>query len=142
MSFEVKESLLDKIKEHEGYRKSVYMDTLDKPTIGYGFLIEALELEEDLCDLILMRKLEKLIDTIRFKFSWFDDMPDKVQDVVINMCYQLGVNGFAKFAKTIEFFKKREWLESCQEMLRSKWYMQTPNRAKELSEIIKLIEEE
>ena len=89
-----------------------------------------------------MRKLEKLIDTIRFKFNWFDDMPDKVQDVVINMCYQLGVNGFAKFTKTIEFFKKREWLESSQEMLRSKWYMQTPNRAKELSNVIKLIEEE
>ena len=141
MSFEVKDSLVDTIKEHEGYRASVYMDTLGKPTIGYGFLIEALELEEDICDLILMRKLEKLVNTIRFKFNWFDDMPDKAQDVIINMCYQLGVNGFAKFSKTIEHFKKREWMEGSKEMLRSKWYMQTPNRAKELSETVKSIEE-
>ena len=141
MSFEVKDSLVDTIKEHEGYRNAVYMDTLGKPTIGYGFLIEALELEEDICDLILMRKLEKLVNTIRFKFNWFDDMPDKAQDVIINMCYQLGVNGFAKFSKTIQYFKNREWNLGSKEMLRSKWYMQTPNRAKELSETIKSIEE-
>ena len=142
MAFEVKDALVDTIKEHEGYRSAVYMDTLGKPTIGYGFLIEALELEEDICVLILMRKLEKLVNTIRFKFNWFDDMPDKVQDVIINMCYQLGVNGFSKFSKTIQYLKNREWNLGSKEMLRSKWYMQTPNRAKELSDTIKSIEED
>ena len=141
MTLEVKKKILDKIIEHEGYRKSVYLDSLGKPTIGYGFLIEALELEEDICELILRRKVEKVINTVRFKFNWFDDMPEKVQDVIVNMCYQLGVNGFAKFSKTIEFFKKKEFIKASEEMLRSKWYMQTPNRAKELSRIIKSVDE-
>ena len=141
MTFKISEELIETIKQHEGYRKAVYMDTLGKPTIGYGFLIEALELEEDVCDTILNRKLEKLIDTIRFKFTWFDNMPDTAKGVIVNMSYQLGVNGFAKFSKTIQYFKNKEWNLGSKEMLRSKWYMQTPNRAKELSEIIKSIEE-
>jgi len=126
----------------EGYRSSVYLDTLEKPTIGYGFLIDSLELQEDICQLILMRKLEKLIKTIKFNFKWFDDMPEKVQDVVINICYQLGVSGFSKFKKTIQFMKNKQWDKASVEMLDSKWAReQTPQRALRLSETVKSVEE-
>ena len=143
MSTVVRETLVEDIKKEEGYRSSVYLDTLDKPTIGYGFLIDTLELQEDICELILMRKLEKLIKNIKFNFKWFDDMPDKVQDVIINMCYQLGVSGVSKFKKTIQFIKNKQWDRASVEMLDSKWAReQTPQRAKRLSEIVKSVEED
>ena len=143
MSTVVRETLVEDIKKEEGYRSSVYLDTLDKPTIGYGFLIDTLELQEDICELILMRKLEKLIKSIKFNFKWFDDMPDKVQDVIINMCYQLGVSGVSKFKKTIQFIKNKQWDRASVEMLDSKWAReQTPQRAKRLSEIVKSVEED
>ena len=143
MATVVRESLVEDIKKEEGYRSSVYLDTLQKPTIGYGFLIDTLELQEDICELILMRKLEKLIKSIKFNFKWFDDMPDKVQDVIINMCYQLGVSGVSKFKKTIQFMKNKQWDRASVEMLDSKWAReQTPQRAKRLSEIVKSVEED
>ena len=143
MATVVRESLVEDIKKEEGYRSSVYLDTLQKPTIGYGFLIDTLELQEDICQLILMRKLEKLIKSIKFNFKWFDDMPDKVQDVIINMCYQLGVSGVSKFKKTIQFMKNQQWDRASVEMLDSKWAReQTPQRAKRLSEIVKSVEED
>jgi len=143
MSTVVRETLVEDIKKEEGYRSSVYLDTLDKPTIGYGFLIDTLELQEDICELILMRKLEKLIKSIKFNFKWFDDMPDKVQDVIINMCYQLGVSGVSKFKKTIQLMKNKQWDRASVEMLDSKWGReQTPQRAKRLSEIVKSVEED
>jgi lysozyme len=143
MATVVRESLVEDIKKEEGYRSSVYLDTLQKPTIGYGFLIDTLELQEDICELILMRKLEKLIKSIKFNFKWFDDMPDKVQDVIINMCYQLGVSGVSKFKKTIQFMKNQQWDRASVEMLDSKWAReQTPQRAKRLSEIVKSVEED
>lgn len=143
MATVVRETLVEDIKKEEGYRSSVYLDTLDKPTIGYGFLIDTLELQEDICELILMRKLEKLIKSIKFNFKWFDDMPDKVQDVIINMCYQLGVSGVSKFKKTIQFIKNKQWDRASVEMLDSKWAReQTPQRAKRLSEIVKSVEED
>ena len=143
MSIIVRDTLFEDIKMEEGYRSSVYLDTLEKPTIGYGFLIDSLELQEDICQMILMRKLEKLIKTIKFNFKWFDDMPEKVQDVVINICYQLGVSGFSKFKKTIQFMKNKQWDKASVEMLDSKWAKeQTPQRAKRLSETVKSVEEE
>ena len=143
MATVVRDTLIEDIKKEEGYRSSVYLDTLQKPTIGYGFLIDTLELQEDICQLILMRKLEKLIKSIKFNFKWFDDMPDKVQDVIINMCYQLGVSGVSKFKKTIQFMKNQQWDRASVEMLDSKWGReQTPQRAKRLSEIVKSVEED
>ena len=140
MSIIVRDTLIEDIKMEEGYRSSVYLDTLEKPTIGYGFLIDSLELQEDICQLILMRKLEKLIKTIKFNFKWFDDMPEKVQDVVINICYQLGVSGFSKFKKTIQFMKNKQWDKASIEMLDSKWAReQTPQRALRLSETVKSV---
>jgi len=143
MSSIVRDTLIEEIKREEGYRASVYLDTLEKPTIGYGFLIDSLELQEDICQLILMRKLEKLIKTIKFNFKWFDDMPEEVQDVVINICYQLGVSGFSKFKKTIQFMKNKQWDKASIEMLDSKWAReQTPQRALRLSETVKSVKED
>ena len=42
--------LLERIKHHEGYRSKVYKCTEGYDTIGYGFAIKDLELEEDICD--------------------------------------------------------------------------------------------
>ena len=44
------DNLLKSIKHHEGFVDHVYDDSLGIPTIGYGFAIKDLVLEEDLCD--------------------------------------------------------------------------------------------
>ena len=94
-------NLIKKIKEHEGYRPSVYQCTEGYDTIGYGFAIKDLELSEEICDIILAEKLAKLQFDISNKFEWFEDSPELVKDVVTNMCYQLGLSGFSKFKQTI-----------------------------------------
>ena len=50
-------SIIADIKRHEGYSKKVYKDTLGYDTIGIGFLVSSLELDEDVCDIILERRL-------------------------------------------------------------------------------------
>jgi len=130
-------SLLERIKEHEGYVGVVYKDSLGIDTIGYGFAIKDLELDEDICEEILIRKLKNLDDMIKIKFSWFKYMPPQIKDVVMEMCYQLGVTGFSKFKKTIAYLQNKQWDEASEEMLDSLWAKQTPNRAKALSNIMK-----
>ena len=130
-------NLLEKIKHHEGFVEHVYDDTLGIPTIGYGFAIKDLILDEDLAEEILIRKLEKLKRNANARFEWLEDMPVEVQEVVINMCYQLGVTGVSKFKKAISAMQERDWVTASEEMLDSKWAKQTPNRAKELSNIVK-----
>ena len=129
--------LLEKIKEHEGFVEHVYDDSLGIPTIGYGFAIKDLVLDEDIAEEILIRKLEKLKRNAIARFKWLEDMPVEVQEVILNMCYQLGVTGTSKFRKAISALQEGDWEEAANEMLDSLWARQTPNRAKELSDIIR-----
>lgn len=130
-------SLIDSIKQHEGYVGVVYKDSLGIDTIGYGFAIKDLELDTDVCDIILERKLKNLEDRVNLKFSWYKYMPQEIKDVVMEMCYQLGVTGVSKFKKTLAYLQDKRWEEASVEMLDSLWAKQTPNRAKELSNRVK-----
>ena len=127
-------NLLKKIKKHEGFRSTVYKCTEGYDTIGYGFAIKDLFLDEDIAELILVRNLAILVERIRKTFPWVNDAPIEIQDVVVDMCYQLGVSGFSKFKKTIYLLETEQYEEASIEMLDSLWAKQTPNRAKELSE--------
>ena len=129
--------LLESIKKHEGFVEHVYQDSLGIDTIGYGFAIKDLILDEDIAEDILMRKLEKLKRNANSRFQWLEDMPQEVQAVVLNMCYQLGVTGVSKFRKAISALQERDWSEAADEMLDRLWARQTPNRAKELSDIVR-----
>ena len=131
------QSLIKQIKHHEGYRSRVYKCTEGYDTIGYGFAIKDLVVSEEVCEMILLEKLEFLEKSIKNRFSWYEESPQVIKEVIINMCYQLGVSGFSRFRKTISYLEKENYLEASKEMLRSRWAKQTPNRAKELSEIVK-----
>ena len=132
--------LIDSIKQHEGYVKRVYKDSLGIDTIGYGFAIKDLELDQDICDMILDRKLKDLEKMVSSKFNWYRYMPPEIKNIVIEMCYQLGVTGFSNFRKTITFLQNKQFHDASVEMLDSRWAEQTPVRAKELSDRVKKVE--
>ena len=134
--------LLESIKHHEGFVEHVYDDSLGIPTIGYGFAIKDLVLQEDLCDEILLRKLRILGRSVMGKFPFFDSLPSDCKDVLMEMCYQLGVTGVSKFKKALKAMEDGDWEKAADEMLDSKWAKQTPGRAKEMSDIIRSLHEE
>ena len=129
-------ALLKAIKLSEGFRDRVYKDSLGIDTIGYGFAIKDLVLDEDICEMILRRKLDSLIDRADKKFPFLKDMPVEAKDVLYEMCYQMGVSGVSKFKKTLLYLENKEFRMASKEMLDSRWARQTPNRAKKLSNII------
>ena len=131
------DDLLKKIKEHEGFKSRVYKCTEGYDTIGYGFAVKDLELDEDIAEEILLIKLEKLIQRVRAKFKWLDTVPHEVQGVLVNMSYQMGVNGVSKFKKALHAMQMFQWKIAADELMDSRWARQTPNRAKELSNIIR-----
>ena len=130
-------SLIDNIKKSEGFRSKVYKCTEGYDTIGYGFAIKDLVLSEDICDMILERKLAELKLRVYHQFPFLEDCPEEVQDVIIEMCYQIGVKGVSKFSKTIDHIMRKDYRSASSEMLLSKWARQTPNRAKKLSDQMK-----
>ena len=131
------QDIVEDIKKHEGFRPKVYECTEGYDTIGYGFAIKDLELDEDIAEEILLRKLEKLIKRLRDKFDWLDEVPYEVQGVLVNMAYQMGVSGVCKFKRALKYMEHQNWERAAEEMLMSRWHKQTPNRARELSNIIR-----
>ena len=128
--------LLEAVKLSEGFRDKVYKCTEGYDTIGYGFAVKDLVMDEDIAEMILRRKLDTLIDSANKRFSFLKDMPVEVQDVVYEMCYQMGISGVSKFKKTLMYLENFEFKMASKEMLDSRWARQTPNRAKRLSNIV------
>ena len=128
--------LLAAVKLSEGFRDKVYKCTEGYDTIGYGFAIKDLVMDEDIAEMILRRKLDSLIDTADKKFIFLKNLPVVVRDVIYEMCYQMGVTGVSKFKKTLAYLENNEFKMAAKEMLDSRWARQTPNRAKKLSDII------
>jgi len=129
------------IAKHEGYEPRVYKCTNGYDTIGYGFAIKDLYMNKEVADLILDQKIQEMLKRIlsdKDWGEWFSEKPQHIQEVLIDMIFQIGFSGVKKFRKTIQYIKDDNFLLASEEMLDSKWAKSdSPNRAKELSEIVK-----
>ena len=138
-----KDSLKEKIKIHEGFRDMIYLDTLNKKTIGYGHLI----VHEDKFvegKAYPKEELEALFDK-DFEKGWnlmvqfcevnnLRSISDDAKEILCEMIFQMGYSGVGKFKNMIKALQKRDYTKASIEMLDSRWAKQTPNRAKELSD--------
>jgi lysozyme len=134
-------NLKEQIAHHEGYEPRVYKCSNGFDTIGYGFAIKDLYMDKEVADLILDKKIKGILASIKANEdwdSWFWDKPKHIKEVLINMIFQIGFSGVRKFRKTIQYIKDDNFLVAAEEMLDSKWARSdSPNRAKELSDIVK-----
>ena len=124
------DNLIKSIEKHEGFVGNSYKDHLGFDTIGFG---TKLPLTKDESRLILEHRLNKMIEDIKVRKPWFGGLPKEVQSVVSEMAYQMGVGGVMKFKKMWEAMLMKDYEKASLEMLNSRWAVQTPKRAKELS---------
>ena len=137
------ESVKNSIKKHEGFRNKVYKDTLNKRTIGYGHLCveDWWEDDKEYTQAELERIFDKDFDKAKegaSKLYEGCEINDTAKGVIIEMVFQLGTTGVSKFKNMWKALKETppNYSVAKIEMLDSRWAKQTPNRAKELSNII------
>ncbi len=129
-------SLVDSIKEHEGFRSKPYPDPLTNAepyTFGYGMTY----ITEEEANWILRNRVAKIRMALQDKYIFFNRLSEARQEILIEMVYQLGLNGLSKFKKMLQALMKGDYDKASKEMLESKWAGQTPNRANELAEKMK-----
>ncbi|ALV24926.1 phage lysozyme, putative [Campylobacter iguaniorum] len=138
-------SLKDSIKLNEGFRDRVYKDSLGKDTIGYGFLVSALNNDElelnggfiepmskDVADKILELKLKKLKSDLFGILPWLKQKPLNIQEALAEMAYQLGISKMMGFVNTLEYIKNGDYEQAKVNLKSSLWYKQTPKRVENL----------
>ena len=86
------DNLKEMIAKHEGYEPRVYKCPNGYDTIGYGFAIKDLFMDEEIANLILDKKIRGILARVEGDDdwdSWFFDKPEIVQDVLVNMIFQM-----------------------------------------------------
>jgi lysozyme len=137
-----KERLYEQLVEDEGKVCKVYRDHLGYLTFGIGHLITQKDPEadwplgtavsEERVRECFDRDVETSITEVKFLVKDFDDKPDIVQEILINMHFNLGHYRLSLFRKFLKAIKNNDWMEAAKEGRDSRWYTQVTNRAERL----------
>jgi len=143
---EITDELIDRVKTHEGYRNTVYLDTLGKKTVGVGHLCVEDHWEEDreyeegyLMNIFEGDLKEACVNAetlINKNITSEVILEDSIEHVLVEMVFQLGIGGVGKFQKMWKALNEGNNEEAANQMLDSRWHSQTPARAEYLAEIV------
>lgn len=127
-------NIVQQLKRHEGFRAYTYTDTTGHKTIGYGFNLDA-GISENTAEALLQSQIAEIWIKCNEEFNHFWwRLSRERQSVIMNMVFNLGMNGFKKFKKMIKGIEEGDDVAVVNEMLDSKWAHQVKGRAYELAD--------
>lgn len=133
----LKADLTRQLRDDEGVKPCVYQDTLGYWTIGVGRLVDGRKkgagLSPSEIDFLLGNDIDDRIAALTKALPWFTSLNEARQGVLLNMSFQLGVEGLLKFKNTLALVQSGKFMEAASAMKQSLWYRQTPNRAERLA---------
>ena len=141
--------LREQLKVDEGVRYEIYDDHLGYKTFGIGHLVKTTDEEygapvgtpvsEKRVNSVFDKDVETYIDETKKVFGNLEDMPQEVQQCLVNMCFNMGAPRLSQFKKFIKAIHDEDWATASVEMLDSRWANQVGDRANRLSDRIKSI---
>jgi len=140
------EKLSESVKLSEGFRNKIYQDTEGFDTIGWGHkvvvgdpFVPNQEYTEEELQSVFDKDLRRAMAQAKQLMSEnnIDDLPETVQHVLTEMCFQLGKYGVAQFKHMWKCLREANFIGASYEMLDSRWNKQTPNRCKKLANLMK-----
>ncbi|POZ49896.1 glycoside hydrolase family protein [Methylovulum psychrotolerans] len=145
------DKVVNLVKGHEGFRSIVYNDTVGIATIGYGYNLEANPLQLSAQKIAQLKAhgigmveassyLVQMLDIIEHKLSgklpWWSKLNLARQAVLLDMAYNLGVDGLLEFKNTLAAVGRSDYVAASKGMLASRWAGQVKDRAKQLANIM------
>ena len=132
-----------RIKEHEGFRDTVYSDSLGFATIGYGHLVlpsdnfvEGTTYPKEMLEEVFDNDFKIAHDSANELLADIEHN-HIVKGVIIEMCFQLGKPRVMKFKKMWEALKNNDLETASKEMIDSNWHKQTTKRCERLANVMK-----
>lgn len=131
---------VDQLKRDEDTVLYAYLDSKGFWTIGTGILIDkrrggGLRPEEN--DFILNNRIKLMREELIRRIPWTTGLDDVRFAALLNMAFQMGVDGLIAFKKTLLLISVGMYAKASVEMLDSKWaLLDSPNRAKRIAKQI------
>ncbi|MBQ0114178.1 MAG: glycoside hydrolase family protein [Bacteroidales bacterium] len=143
---------MERLKFHEGLKLCVYVCPAGKKTIGVGRCLETNPLtaeEKRVCPdaergityngaiYLLRNDIDKCKAQLNKEFNWIFTLDEERQYALLDMCFQLGINGLKKFRKMLLYLKLKDFKKASIECLDSNYAKQTPKRANRIARLIR-----
>lgn len=122
---------------HEGLRLKPYMDTVGKLTIGVGRNLDDMGITEAEALQLLWNDIERCSQELDRNIPWWNMLDDVRRDVLVDMCFNLGIARLMKFVKFLGAMKEADFDLAALHMIDSKWAAQVGKRAGELATMIR-----
>lgn len=123
------DALKQQLVDHEGLRLKPYTDTTGHLTIGVGRNLSDVGITEDEAMQMLEHDIAVAIGFLSTRYPWFLALDTVRQRVLVDMAFNLGADGLAKFPRFLEAARTAQWDEAADEMMASLWAVQVGHRA-------------
>lgn len=133
----MRENIIRSLRGEEGEVLHEYKDHLGYSTIGVGRLIDKRKgggITEEESAYLLNNDVTKIVEQLDKRLSWWKKLDDARKGVLVNMAFQMGVDGLLGFKNTLKMIESGQYEAAARGMLQSKWALQTPSRAKRMAE--------
>jgi lysozyme len=135
-----RDRVAQQLKADEGLRLTPYLDSLGNLTVGYGHLItpeDCLDQNDTItlsqANTLLQHDLTIALHCCYRLYPEFVTFPEQVQDVLVNMCFNMGASRLIGFVRMHHAIEARNWAKAAQEMRASTWATQVGPRAERLA---------
>ncbi len=133
--------LEDMLLVHEGKKRFVYRCTSNALTIGVGRNIDpnkgGIGLSDDEILYMLRNDIKRVYDELDGNLTWFKDIDDVRQDVLQDMCFNMGISRLLNFRKMLAAVELGLYDRASDELLNSKYAEQVKGRALKLARMMK-----
>lgn len=128
----------------EGFRASIYKDSLGHDTIGYGHLVKGCyayeiyicsKITKEQGRIILKHDVRKATASMARLLHYYNidmrELTASQKEAIRDMVFQLGYEGAKKFSRVFTFIREGMYDQAAREAERSKWFKQTPVRVRD-----------
>lgn len=135
----------------EGYKLIVYRCSAGYLTGGIGHNFEAdpafnimqrpmhfgAKISPDEAFALFDYDVRKVMAGLNGRLPGFNDMPENYKAVLVNMAFQMGIGGLMRFKKMLAAMSFKDDKATINEIIDSKYYSDTRNRAKRMVALIR-----
>ena len=143
------DNLREQLKIDEGVKYEIYNDHLGYATFGIGHLVVEGDEEhgkpigtpvsEERVNSVFDSDVATYVTEAKKVFPNLDTLPEEAQEVIVNMCFNMGAPRLSKFKKFIGGVNAGDWNTAAVEMMDSRWAKHVGVRADRLRDRIKAL---
>ena len=131
------ERMREQLILHEGLKLTPYRCTSDKLTIGVGRNLDDRGISEETAMQMLDEDINIVHGELLKLFPSFSDMPEIVQESLVDLAVNMGTPTLMKFKATVAALNSQQWAIAADELLDSRYARQVGQRAQTIADNIR-----